>query len=277
MGDRDWPAYQPDGGSSPWGQEPSVSPGTPILPVPYRSPQGPPPPPPPGGGRRLLTLLIGVLVVSVVGIVAIVAVLLVSDGDDSSDEGVDRSSDSDDRLPDVPTPVTPDLPTEPDVDVPTPPSDAPTAQAPDSAPVLSAEGFGLLVEAVEGRGGGTQVFSAVVYPEYAVVDVPLDRRGASEQGLRWDGEGFDDFGAPDSATTERVDLAAVDADLLVRLVRRAERLLEGRATTTYVIIEGASTVFSDDGTRIRAYASNLSESAYVATRLDGTLVRKYVG
>ena len=117
------------------------------------------------------------------------------------------------------------------------------------------------------------MFEAVVYPDYAVVSVPVDASSLREESLRWDGTGLSGFGGAGTSTDERIDLADLDPTVLERLVARAARLVAD-ADTTYVIVRGRSTVFADDGARISAYASNqYSETAYVAADLDGTVVR----
>jgi hypothetical protein len=61
------------------------------------------------------------------------------------------------------------------------------------------------------------------------------------------------------------------------LVKQVSKLVED-PTSTYVIIRGRSTVFSDDGERILAHATDdYSENASIATRLAGTVVNRYVG
>lgn len=260
--DRQWPAYDA-GTPSPRGQEPPAS-GTPV---PYEGQQTPPPPPS-GGGTDVGALVLVVLaLLLVLGLTGGGLALLVADGVSDSDDGA-----ASDRLPDVPVPVTPDLP-----DPPRPSSGVPDGPGAGAPPVvLSAEGLDALVRAVEARTGGSRVFSAVLYPEYAVTDIPVRAGSQDKQGLRWDGAELADFGPPGTAVTGRVDLAAVDGELLVRLVARAKRLVDD-PTSWYVVVEGPPVAFDDDGTRIRAYAVGSTGTAYLATRLDGTVVRRYLG
>ncbi|MDO9456577.1 hypothetical protein [Nocardioides sp.] len=260
MSDQEWPTYDPGDGESghesPWGREPTV---TPSGGVPYGPPTAHDPQPllvRPRRRRGSPAVVAGLVIgVALAVVLALVAFSTDDDPTASDPTASDPFGDTGD-LGGV------DDPAEPAVDVP-----------PD---VLSVEGYADLVAAVRDRTGSTRVFEAVLYLEYAVLDVPVDQSSLRKELLRWDGE-LGDLGTKGRATEQRIDLAAVDPALLVRLVRRAARLVED-PTASYVIIRGRSTVFDDDGARIYAYASNeFGETAYLATRLDGTLVRRYVG
>lgn len=142
--------------------------------------------------------------------------------------------------------------------------------APDA---LSAEGLDQLRDDVAERTGGTEVFRAVIYPEYAVVDVPVDATSQREESLRWDGD-LTDFAGKGTASNARVDLADVDAAVVNAAVDTARSLVED-PTTWYVIVEGPSTSLDDDTAGITAYATNdYSESGFVELALDGTEVRR---
>ncbi|MDO9457123.1 hypothetical protein [Nocardioides sp.] len=142
---------------------------------------------------------------------------------------------------------------------------------------LSSTGLDQLRADVEERSGGTEVFRAVIYPEYAVVDVPVDPTSLRQESLYWDGD-LDDFGGKGSASSVRVDLADVDAEVVAAALELAGSLVED-PTTRYVVIDGPST--SSDGpdaeATIAAYVTNeYSESGHVELDLDGTEVSRYV-
>ncbi len=143
------------------------------------------------------------------------------------------------------------------------------------ADMHSPEGYAALLDTLRGQSGATEVFRAVLYPEYASIDLPADAKTQRSDGWHYDSldGSFEESTIKSTSDYERIDLAAVDPALLGKLLRRVAKLVDD-PTSTYVIIEGKSTIFDDDGARISAYASNdYSESAYIATKLDGTLVR----
>lgn len=144
-------------------------------------------------------------------------------------------------------------------------------QEPSPPDVLSPDGFADLVAAVEASTGTTVVFRAVLYPEYASVDVPVDPTSKRQMSLSWNGE-LSDSDRLGTSSYERVDLADLDAEVFDGLLRKARKRVD-EPTSTYVIIEGASSGRELDA-RILAYASNeYSEGAYVAATLDGTVTR----
>lgn len=141
----------------------------------------------------------------------------------------------------------------------------------------SAEGLQQLLDHVEERTGGSEVFRVVIYPGYASLDVPVDRRSQRYETLYWDG----DLTSNDSKGTSsygRFDLADVDAEVMAAALEEARSLVED-PESWYASI---GTGFVHEGERptrptISAYASNeYSESVYVEVRFNGTEVRRYV-
>lgn len=134
--------------------------------------------------------------------------------------------------------------------------------------VLSVGGYADLVDAVEQATGSTQAFDAVLYPAYAVVSLPVDRSSQREERWYWDGE-LEALGSRSTSSYERFDLASVDARVVVRLVKRVRRHVEG-PTTWYAIVRHPD---PDLGASLWVYASNeFNETAYLAARPDGTVV-----
>jgi hypothetical protein len=137
--------------------------------------------------------------------------------------------------------------------------------------VHTAEGLRDLTAAIGDATGDTLVFRAVLYPEYASVEVPEDADSRRQRRLFWDGALRDDD-LLGTSSYDRVDLADLSAPVLQRLLQRAASRVD-EPTTTYVIVEGASRTFGT-GARVLAYASNAySEGAYVEADLAGTVVR----
>jgi len=136
--------------------------------------------------------------------------------------------------------------------------------------VLTEDGVADLVAALEEETGSTEVFSATIYPTYAVVRVPADRTSQREVGYYWDGHDFEPWGSKGTSTNARIDLAEIDAALLPPLVRKARAQVDD-PNTWYVIINRDST---DDGW-ISAYASNeFSEGGYIEVDKDGKEIRR---
>jgi len=155
--------------------------------------------------------------------------------------------------------------TAPDGDVPIAPGVAPD---PDEVNVLSVEGYADLVAAIEQQTGSTTVFEAVLYPTYAVVDVPVDSTTDREHSYYWDGD-LEETGSKGTTDYTRFDLADIDADVVVSIVKKARAKIEA-PQTWYSIVRAPSA--TDDGTWIYGYATNeYGESGYLGGDKAGTL------
>lgn len=150
-------------------------------------------------------------------------------------------------------------------------SASPSASRP-PAQMHTPEGWRALEEALRAETGGARVFEAVLYPEYAVVQVPAQRTGARSHtyyfdgALRMTGKGTSSYQA--------FELGRVDPVVTARLLDRAERELVEDPTTTYAIVRRPDG--GDDGW-YSVYASNeYSETGYLQADLDGVLTYRYV-
>ena len=155
------------------------------------------------------------------------------------------------------------------------PTVSPTPESPvpgsGQADVLSAAGLRDLVAAVEKQAGTTMVFDATLYPTYAVLQLPEDRETLRQQYFYWDGDKLESRDSFGRSTTPRVDLASVDAEVMLRLIRAAKRQVE-EPNTWYVIVNAPDEF---DKAVIYAYASNkYTEGGYVSAEADGTIVRR---
>ncbi len=136
--------------------------------------------------------------------------------------------------------------------------------------VLTEDGVADLVDAIEEKTGSTEVFSATIYPTYAVVRVPADRTSQREIGYYWDGHDFEPWGSKGTSSNQRIDLAEIDVAILLPLVREARAQVED-ANSWYVIINHDAT----DAGLISAYASNeYSEGGYIEVDKDGNEIRR---
>lgn len=139
----------------------------------------------------------------------------------------------------------------------------------DQVSLVTPEGYDLFVDALQDETGSLEVFSIVLYPGYAVVDVPADATSQRKYGRYWNGD-WSDFGGAGTSSDERFTADEVDGDVIADGVRRAKALVED--PTTWYAIVGAPDA-DVGGTCVTAYASNeFSESQFVRLTCDGSLV-----
>lgn len=130
------------------------------------------------------------------------------------------------------------------------------------------DGFDDMVAGLEEETGATSVFSAVIYPRYAVVEVPEGPTGKRYRNYYWDGHSMalQDF----KSTTDdpRIDLATFDPGTIVTLLEDVRGRIDD-PTSWYANI-GSSPI--DGVPQIGVYASNeYGEGAYVLATADGTV------
>jgi hypothetical protein len=121
--------------------------------------------------------------------------------------------------------------------------------------------------ALEEETGSTVAFSAVLYPTYAVVEVPVDATSQREEYWYWDGEDLTRNDNKSTSSYGRTDLSRIDAAVIVDLTDQVQKNVE-EPTSYYAIVRSPD----DDRAVIWAYASNdYSESEYLGARRDGTI------
>lgn len=132
-------------------------------------------------------------------------------------------------------------------------------------------GFQDLLGALRSQTGGTAVFEAVLYEEYAVTSAPAEPQGRRAISYYFDGELSES--TKSTSPYDRFDLSTIDPAILARLVRKVRMLIED-PTSSYVIVrkpEQGSTTW------LAAYASNeFGESGYLRAEKDGTVVDRSV-
>lgn len=136
--------------------------------------------------------------------------------------------------------------------------------------VQTVTGMTRLLDTLQDRTGSTEVFSAVLYPRYAVMYVPTEATGGRYQNYYYDGrlESQDSRGTSDDP---RFDLADVDPAVMVRLLKRVRTLVD-TPTSWYAVIDPPD----EDGMALAVYASNaFSESAFIQATLGGKVLRTY--
>ena len=144
---------------------------------------------------------------------------------------------------------------------------APGVEPEDGVNVLSVRGYTDLLDALTEETGSTESFSAVLYPTYAVVELPVDGTTQRSDRFYWDGSDLESQHSLGTSTEERYDLEEVDPAVLVGLLKKVRSRVE--APTSWYAVIGAP---GDDGAVLSVYASNAySENAYLLATVDGTI------
>ena len=138
----------------------------------------------------------------------------------------------------------------------------------DRTSLLTLSGYALFVQELEGKTGSREAFSVVLYPGYAVVDVPADRTSQREFSWYFDGD-WSEFGGAGTSTDDRFSVDQVDGNVIAEGIDQAKAGVED-ATTWYAIVSAPDV--DDDGVCVAAYASNeFQETSYVRLRCDGSV------
>jgi hypothetical protein len=134
--------------------------------------------------------------------------------------------------------------------------------------VLTTQGYDDLVVALEEESGSTLVFSATLYPRYAVLSVPEKESGKRYRSYYWDGRTLVANDIKSTSDSPRVDLESVKPEVMVGLVEDVRARVED-PTSWYANIDS----ITGEGPRMSAYASNAySEGAYIVATLQGEII-----
>ncbi len=143
---------------------------------------------------------------------------------------------------------------------------------------LTARGITGFLATYAKKFGTPRAVELVLYPDYAVVDVPVaGGRGRQAGWLYRKDSGWTTFGGvravfPGSST---VDTRSLDVAALVRNIARARATLKVEAPSqTYVVVRYIPTFDKVPSVDIHV-ANGFNESGYLATTLDGTVERAY--
>lgn len=134
--------------------------------------------------------------------------------------------------------------------------------------VFTVDGYNDLVDAVRDEANATYAFEAVLYPRYAVVELPTGTNNRY-QTFYWNGADLQLEDIKGTTDDGQVDLALVDPQLMIDCVTTV-RERSDNPDSWYV-------VYRDDsfgaGPTLSCYASNdFGESTYIEQTLDGTVV-----
>jgi hypothetical protein len=142
-------------------------------------------------------------------------------------------------------------------------------QAPgkDGVNLFTVEGYDKMVDAIHDETGATYAFTVVIYPRYAVIEIPTGT-GTRYQSFYWNGEDLELQDIKGTTDDAQVDASLVDAQTLVDCVTT----VRDRADTP----ESWYAIISDSmgaGAQMTCSASNdFGETTYIIESLDGTIV-----
>jgi len=137
----------------------------------------------------------------------------------------------------------------------------------DGVNVHTVEGYHDMVDALRDETGQTYTFTTVIYPRYAVLDVPTGVNDRYE-AFYWDGESMTKNSSRGSSTEDQVDLSVVDPEQLIEMLNTVRDRMDS-PDSWYVVISD----YELTDTQISAYASNdFGESTYLVETLDGTVI-----
>ena len=133
-----------------------------------------------------------------------------------------------------------------------------------TAGLLTAAGWKSLVDAVKSESGTTEVYDAVVYPDYAALGM-VSGDGMVREVFR-DGAFLTSVKVQTPAVGNRVDLASIEPAVLARLPQQvADDVGMTHPTGTYLIVNALPTA-----PRITVYVQADGASEYRTFTLDGT-------
>jgi hypothetical protein len=142
-------------------------------------------------------------------------------------------------------------------------------QAPgeDGVNVHTVDGFNDMVDALRDETDQTFTYTTVIYPRYAVLEVPTGTNNRY-QNFYWDGASLELQDVKGLSSEDQFDLSLVDPDQMVTMLNTVRDRIENPEYWYAVISDPAGL-----DTQIAAYASNdFGESTYVVQTLTGAVV-----
>ena len=115
---------------------------------------------------------------------------------------------------------------------------------------------------------GTTAYSAVLYPRYAVIEVPEGPTGKRYRNYYWDGHSMELQDFKSTTDEPRLDLAAFDPGTMITLLEDVRGRIED--PTSWYISIGSDSI---NGTpQLSVYANNeYGEGSYILATADGTI------
>jgi Domain of unknown function (DUF1707) len=133
--------------------------------------------------------------------------------------------------------------------------------------VHTVDGYNDLVDAVRDETHATYAYETVIYPRYAVVELPTGTNNRYED-FYWNGEKLDLEDIKGTTDDAQIDLSLVDPQLMIDCLTTVRGRMD-KPDSWYVVIDDSF----GQGPTLTCYASNeFSESTYIQEKLDGTVV-----
>lgn len=149
--------------------------------------------------------------------------------------------------------------------------DTSIAPRPESADLLTEEGYDELVALVREETGSSRVLRADIYTDHVSFDV-LRPDGETSVNYRWGSMGLQRLSErPHEGDTRPLDLAGIDGAVIEKLSDRAERTLFEDPDRVHTKIWRSRP--GEPGV-IWSYARQGDQTAYLLSRADGSLVRR---
>ncbi len=148
-----------------------------------------------------------------------------------------------------------------------------TATAPADPQLLTSDGFTKLREDMRAKIGSTRYISAVIYPDYATIEVPVP--GDPDHSQRWYYNGSfpnNPIESPRKAGSKDADLRSVKVEALARAIQRAPAELDvPDADRTYLIFDNRS------GLNVMSVyvMSPSNKVGYWTMKLNGSTIKRY--
>jgi len=133
--------------------------------------------------------------------------------------------------------------------------------------VHTVDGYNDMVDALGDETDATFAFSAVLYPQYAVLEVPTGTNNRY-QNFYWNGEELELQDVKGTSDDGQVDLSLVDPQMMVDCLNTVRGRLD-TPDSWYVVIGDSF----GQGPQMGCYASNdFGETTYISQTLDGTVI-----
>ncbi|GAB3760201.1 serine/threonine-protein kinase [Microlunatus parietis] len=175
------------------------------------------------------------------------------------------------------SPSADDEPVDPPADRPTKEAAKPTPRdSPEAAKTVSLhteKGMEQAIRALKKKAGTTRFSRVVVYPDYAVADVPVKgRKGAIDRYSYRDGVAEQSTSSNAGREVKAVDAARIDWSILPSLMKQANnRLNLKKPENRYLILDGTG-IFTDGEPVIMVYLTDKYGGGYLTADLDGTVI-----
>ncbi len=134
--------------------------------------------------------------------------------------------------------------------------------------VHTIDGLEEMLAGLEEETGGTTVYSATIYPRYAVIAVPEGEAGKRYRNYFWDGHSMELQDFKSTTDDPRIDLTIFDPGTMITLLEDVRGRIDD--PSSWYVSLGSDSI---NGTpQISAYANNeYGEGSYVLATADGTI------